>query len=111
MEGRARVRRASEPRVEDALRRSPALRTRVRVLRRRGRVRDSGAPMRARRWVEKVSIAGRRSSLGGVSIISVKTGVEGGLHVGLDDDTAPLGDEPALAAAFDFHITNVDDEV
>jgi hypothetical protein len=70
MEGRARVRRAREPSVLDALRRRPAERTRIRVERRRGREPDEGAPRRARSWVENVSIAGRRSELCHVSRLS-----------------------------------------
>ena len=69
MEGSARVRRARLPRVLPALRRRPALRTRTRVMRRRGREPLSGAPRRARSWLEKVSIAGRRSSLEKISLL------------------------------------------
>lgn len=65
IEGSARESRAREPRVEEAFRRRVRLRTRVRVERRSGRERavDSGQPRSERSWVEKVSIAGRRSSL------------------------------------------------
>jgi hypothetical protein len=109
MEGSARVRRARLPRVLLALRRRPALRTRMRVMRRRGKEPLSGAPRRARSWLEKVSIAGRRSSLCEVSFWFVfKSGF---VHIGLDDDSSPLGDQPALSAAFDFHVAYIDDEV
>lgn len=62
IDGKARVRRAREPIVPDALRSRPAERTRMRVASRRGRELFSGAPRRDISCLEKVSIAGRRSS-------------------------------------------------
>lgn len=63
MDGRARERRAREPKVDEAVRRSEADETRVKVRRRRGREPEDGEPRRESNWLENVSIAGRRSVL------------------------------------------------
>jgi len=63
IEGSASDRRASEPIVPEALRRSPAERTRTSVIRRSGRDPDSGAPRRDMSWLENTSIAGLKSAV------------------------------------------------
>ena len=65
IDGKARERRAREPRVPEALSRRPAERTRMSVMRRRGREVDVGAPRRESSWLEKISIAGLRSVMSG----------------------------------------------
>jgi hypothetical protein len=65
IEGRDSVRRAREPRVEEADRRRVAARMRMRVCRRRGREAGvEGVPRRLRSWWEKVRKAGRREVRG-----------------------------------------------
>lgn len=64
MEGRDSVRRAREPMVEEAERRSVAARTRISVCRRKGReVGVVGVPSRVSSWWEKAMKAGRKESL------------------------------------------------
>ena len=107
MEGRATVRRAREPMVEEAERRSEAARSRVRVCSWKGKEGgDWGAPSRERSWWEKVRRAGWMVSLvrwGGV--VGVRVGSGGG--VGLRMVIPPHCGMSQLVARLSFTIRGV----